>query len=131
MLICPRCGTHNYDGTYHCTRCNTPFLAQPIYVATPVYEKKPVPGRGLGVASMVLGILSIVLFCVWFLSIPFAVLGLIFGIAGLCVSKSHGNGMAVAGFVCSLVTLLFYGLIIFLMAEGGMSLYEYGRFMDF
>ena len=133
MIICPRCGAQNYDGAYSCANCNTPFAVTPVYVSNPAYTGAPVPGRGLGIASMVLGILSLVLFCIWFISGPFAVIGLILGVAGLGVSKSngYGNGTAVAGIVCSLVTLAILAVFVYLYVEGALDLYEFTRYMDF
>lgn len=37
---------------------------------------------GLSIASMVLGIISIVLFCIYYVSIPCAILAIIFGVIG-------------------------------------------------
>src|ERR1700722_10486647 len=43
---------------------------------TPPYQPVEAPKpSGLAVASMVLGIISLVLFCVWYLSIPCAIIG--------------------------------------------------------
>ena len=38
---------------------------------------------GLNIAALVLGIVSLVLWCFWFISIPCAILALIFGIIGI------------------------------------------------
>ena len=58
--------------------------------------------KGLSIASMVLGIVSIVLFCVSYLSIPCAILALIFGFVG---RKKGGKGMATAGIVLGIIAL--------------------------
>ena len=50
--------------------------------------------KGLAIASMVLGIVSLVLFCIWCICIPCAILAIVFGILSL---KSNGKGMAIAG----------------------------------
>ena len=52
--------------------------------------------KGFAIASMVLGIVALVLFCVWYLSIPCGILAIIFGILSL---KSTGKGMAIAGLI--------------------------------
>ena len=53
----------------------------------------PKPGNGLAVASMVLGIVSLVMFCLYPLVIPCAIVGIILGI----IAKVKGaGGMAVA-----------------------------------
>lgn len=71
---------------------------------TPVQQTTPtVPDRkGLAIASLVLGIVSLVFFCLWYISIPCAVLGIIFG----TMSKtSSGAGMAKAGLICSIIAI--------------------------
>ena len=80
------------------------------YPYQPQYQPQPqpreaVPGRGLGVASMVLGIISLALFCILYVSIPCAIIGLILGIAGKISSgrAGSGNGMAAAGILCSTI----------------------------
>ena len=52
--------------------------------------------KGLSIASMVLGIVSIVLFCIWYISLPCAILAIIFAVIGM---KNGGKGMAIAGLV--------------------------------
>lgn len=59
--------------------------------------------RGLAIASLVLGILSLVLCCVPFLTIPCGVAGIVTGILG---ARSSGQGMAAAGIVLSIVGLV-------------------------
>ncbi len=68
------------------------------------------PGQGLGVASMILGIFSMVISGVGVLCFPFAfvgflcaVLSIIFGIMAL---KTEGKGMGIAGIILSGVTFL-------------------------
>lgn len=74
---------------------------QPYQV--PQQPQKPV---GLGVASMVLGIISLLLSCcIPYLPLILAILGLVLGIAG--VGKNQGGkGMAIAGIVCSSISLI-------------------------
>ncbi|WP_124098285.1 DUF4190 domain-containing protein [Ruminococcus sp. Marseille-P6503] len=60
---------------------------------------------GLSVASMVLGICSIVFSCFAFISIPCAIIGVILGGASLATKKG-GKGMAVAGLVTSIISLV-------------------------
>ena len=69
---------------------------------------------GLSVASMVLGIVSIVLF--WAIGFIFAIVGLILGSIAIKECEPRGNkkggGMAIAGVVCSSIGLLIWILII-------------------
>lgn len=61
---------------------------------------------GCSVASMVLGICSLVLgCCFWYVSIPCAIVGVILGGVSLS-SKKGGKGMAVAGVVTSIIGLV-------------------------
>lgn len=55
---------------------------------------------GFAVASLVLGILSVVLFCIWFVSIPCGILAIIFG----TIDRSRsGKGMAIAGLTMGVI----------------------------
>lgn len=67
-------------------------------------EKTP----GLSVAAMVLGIVSIVIWCAWFISIPCSILALIFGILGV---KKPGKGIAITGIVTGSIALAIWVLL--------------------
>jgi hypothetical protein len=76
--------------------------------------------NGMAVTGMVLGIISLVLFFVWFLAPVLAVLGIIF--SGLGISQCNrlgqdGKGMAVAGLVCSLISAAFWTLLVVLVTS--------------
>ena len=104
---------------------------QPVYVApqAPVnpYAQPVVPGKGLGVASMVLGIVSLVLFCIWYLAIPCAIIGAALGGVAQSKAKAAGvkNGMAVAGITCSCIAL---GVAILFLLLGIIGLASIGAF---
>ncbi|MBP3325756.1 MAG: DUF4190 domain-containing protein [Coprococcus sp.] len=70
------------------------------------YPYSPQGSAGLGIASMVLGIVALVFSCcLYYVSLPCAIVGLILG--GVSLSKKKpGKGMAVAGLVCSIVSLV-------------------------
>ncbi|MBQ7416075.1 MAG: hypothetical protein IJW14_03435 [Oscillospiraceae bacterium] len=79
------------------------------YQQPPYQQAAPVPGKGLGIAGMILGIISLVFCCCTeYISIPCAVVGLILSIIGLSSAKKAGmkNGCAVAGIVCSAISLV-------------------------
>ena len=81
-------------------------------------------GKGLAIASMVLGIVSLVLcFCVW-ISVPCAIIGLILGIVSLA-KHAPGKGMALAGVITSGigVVLIILSLLGFLTGLTGLSTY--------
>ena len=85
--------------------------------------KEPVKNRkGLAIAAMVLGIVSIVFFCVWYISITCAVLAIIFGILSL---KSTRRGMAIAGIstgaVGFVLMVILYIFIFFVIGVGTYS----------
>lgn len=58
--------------------------------------------KGLSIASMVLGIVSVVMLCLYYISIPCAILAIIFAIVG---RKKGGKGMATAGLVLGIIAL--------------------------
>lgn len=70
MKYCSRCGTALDDNVAFCTNCGNaaPNPPYPYVVYQPVvYARPKIPGRGLGIASLVLGIIGIfysfVVFC--------------------------------------------------------------------
>lgn len=75
-------------------------------------EKK---SSGFAIASLVLGIIALILCCIWYISIPCAVLSIIFCI----VSKKSGpNGMATAGLILSIIALIIAILFVILIILG-------------
>lgn len=68
----------------------------------------PSPGKGMNIASMVLGIVSLVFsFCLYYLSIPMSIVGLVLGLVGTSKAKNAGQpkGMGTAGVVMNIITL--------------------------
>lgn len=61
--------------------------------------------NGLSIAALVLGIVSLVLWCVWFISIPCAILSLIFGIIGV---KRVGKGLALTGIITGAIAIVLW-----------------------
>ncbi len=82
---------------------------QPVY-QQPVQQPEKQPASGLATASMVLGILSLVLFMFPFV---ISILAIIFG--GVAKSKGNKSGMATAGLVCGIISLVLW---IFLIVVG-------------
>lgn len=64
------------------------------------------PVSNLAIASMVLGIVSFLLDCIIFISIPTAIISLVLGIISL-KEKKGGKGLAIAGIIISSIALLF------------------------
>jgi len=76
-------------------------------------------GAGMGIASLILGILSLPLcLCSWF-DIPIALLAIIFGF----VSRSQGGprGTANAGIICGFISLLLIIILIVLAFSGAID----------
>lgn len=75
--------------------------------------------NGLNIAALVLGIVSLVLWCVWFISIPCAILSLIFGIIGV---KKVGKGLALTGIITGAIALvLWVGIFVLAFMTGFME----------
>ena len=91
------------------------------------YNSPQEGGKGMAIASMVLGIVSIVLCCFWYISLTAVILGIIFAV--LSNKKVGKCGMATAGIVCSIIGMIFAIAIIViavlgLAALGGMAALE-------
>ena len=90
----------------------------------PVYQqpnvKPELPGKGMGITGMVLGIVSLALFCIWYLAIPCGIVGII--LSGIAAKKAKEvgmkNGMATAGIVCASIALGITILFVILVAIG-------------
>lgn len=74
-----------------------------------VVEEPKKEKKGFCIASLVLGIVALVFFCLWYISIPCGILAIIFGILGI---KSINKGMAIAGLITGSIGLVIATLII-------------------
>lgn len=90
----------------------------PQYGQQPYQQPKQHPKNGFCIASLVLGIIATCIFCLFYLSIPLAILSLIFGIIA---NNAEKNGLAKAGIVLSIVSLFlcvaYWAYIITVMPE--------------
>ena len=59
--------------------------------------------KGFSIAALVLGIIAIVLCCLWYVSIPCGIIALILGIIGL---KSSKRGMSIAGIITGVIGMI-------------------------
>lgn len=106
-MICKRCG-NEFEGTT-CPICGEPVTIEPPEngpVVKPVIPPPAPPKQqssGLAVASLVLGIISLVLVCfgLGFLGI----IGFLLGLISL-ICKKPGHGMAIAGIITSVIAFL-------------------------
>lgn len=83
------------------------------------------PANGMGVAALVLGIISVVGFCLYGLSILLGVLALIFGIIGrrrVRRGEANNAGMALAGIILgsigAVISAVFLALVIWAVVNG-------------
>lgn len=138
LKFCPKCGSQlaeasyqqpeqpqyqeQYQPQYQEQQYQNP---QQQYVQPPVQvyvtnEKKRIPGKGLGIASMVLGIVAFAFSCTWYISLPLGLTSLILAIVGKIKAKSAGskNGFATAGIICSIFAIAW--IIILLLGVGSL-----------
>ncbi|WP_411080609.1 DUF4190 domain-containing protein [Streptomyces sp. cmx-18-6] len=101
-----------------------PYGGYPGYDAYGQQPWGPAPANGLGTAAMVLGIVSVVVFCLYGLGIILGILALVFGLIGLGRAKrgeATNRGMAVAGIVLGSVGMViaaaFLGAVIWAIAN--------------
>ncbi len=119
-MFCNNCGKTLPEGTAFCDNCGASQSAIPAqqvsHQTVNYYNVQPYnPGKGFGAASMILGIVAALLPCfscipyvgwvISFLSLPCALLAIIFGIVGKSKSRSAGckNGMATAGLILGII----------------------------
>jgi hypothetical protein len=107
-MYCPQCGEAIADGSRFCSKCGAPTVIQHVpvqQVSIPQYVTATSRTSGMAVASLVLGIISLLLN-------PLAILAIIFG--GVALSQtSHnptlgGRGMAIAGLVLGIIVVVFW-----------------------
>lgn len=72
-------------------------------------EEKTQATKGFSIASMVLGIVAVVLFCFAYISIPCGILSIILGFIG---KNKGGKGMAIAGIVLGIIAIVLYVLTV-------------------
>ena len=92
--------------------------AYPPIPGNPVPYYIPAPagmGQGKAVASLVLGIIGVVLCQIVFISLPCQIIGLILGILA---KRQRAGGMAIAGIVLCCVGLAFSLLVLFFVILG-------------
>ena len=75
--------------------------------------------KGFCITSMVLGIIALVFFWLWYLSIPWGILAIIFGVLGI---KSVNKGMAIAGLVTGSIGLVISILIVIIILIVGIAI---------
>lgn len=77
----------------------------------------PAERKGFNITSLVLGIISVITFCWWYVSIPSGIIAIIFSIAG---KNDAGRGMGVAGMVLGIIGLVLC-IVIYILAIIGIA----------
>ena len=87
------------------------------------YGPLPRPGNGMAVASLVLGLIGMALFCVPYIGLPCAILAIVFGFIGRkrATAGASGGGLALAGLILGFVTV---ALTVLLLA-GALAIFGY------
>lgn len=100
-----------FDQVYQSPQYNAPYVQS---------ESK---GNGMGIASLVLGIISLVTFCLCCISLPLSITGLVLGIVSK-VKKKENNAIAIVGIIlCAVAIVAVLGVWIFAFATGDTSYY--------
>lgn len=124
-MECLRCNTQNSENARYCAVCGMELPQRLAYSRQA--RPEPLPGKGLGIVSMVVGICSTLSFV--YFGAPMAIAGIALGIVAnkqaKCVGKT--NGFAKAGIICSIFTLAVTTIywLIFLLAYVGAFAYSF------
>lgn len=118
MKICPKCNYSNQDFDNVCVSCGTQLDNYSHYNSfTP---NMPVITNGFSIASMILGISSIVLACCYGIGIIPGILGVIFGFMARkkidnSQGRERGSGFALAGIITGFIGILFAIVVLILL----------------
>lgn len=118
----------NNNNNFQQPNNNQPPYQQPPFQQPPMQYPSPntPPANGMGIASLVLGIIAIVSFCWWFVSIPCGIIGLILG--GVAKSKGNKSGVTTAGIVLNIIGLVLAVIFLILLLIGINFLQNYNPF---
>ena len=104
-MFCTKCGAHNHDQALACFQCGQVLQPSvpPAYGYGMPYQP-PAEGSGKAVASLVLGIISLLAWCIPLFGLPISIVGIVLGAKS---TRSNSRGMAIAGVVTSTIGLVF------------------------
>ncbi len=124
-MFCPNCGAPANENQACCTQCGAMLTAQAYPVNQPTSQRAP--GLGLAITSMVLGIVSLALFCMIYFAIPCAIVGIALGGVALSKAKKANakSGMAVAGIACSCVSLGILIVLVVAVGSTGLAIFDF------
>src|SRR5262245_15775500 len=130
LKACPKCRSASRLEAPSCLNCGHQFRTQfvpddrtrMIGAPEPTEAMGAPPAWGadsrlvnLAIASLVCGICSILLMCVWFLAVPVGVVGILLANQG---RRSTSRGLATAGLVTSIVGTAIAGIVAALWIVG-------------
>lgn len=109
-MTCPNCRNEIPEGSAFCNNCGAAVsaqnrmqpYAQPV-TNTEATQVQAAERKGFSIASMVLGITSLILWLIPLLGFPATITGLVLGILG---RKRGARKMAIAGIILCVITLL-------------------------
>lgn len=123
-------GTYQQQGEYHENTAYEQNAYQQGYYGQNAYQQMysepQKPSQAFGIASMVLGIISLVLFCSC-LNVPLAIVAVILGVIQLAKAGT-GKGMAIAGIItsCLSIVLLIGFVVMFMLSANFAEAFEQG-----
>src|SRR4030043_388958 len=112
-MFCPKCGAQIADGSNFCTSCGVAFVR--TAAVPPPRPTGIVRNSGMAVASLVLGLVGL------FVIPPSSILAIIFGAVAMNQTNKNpnlkGKGMALAGLVLGIVAIVFWVILIVILAS--------------
>lgn len=114
----PMTETVNVNTGSYSYQDNTAQYGATMYGQSEIVEEKKTPGLAIG--ALVMGIVSIVLSCCCGSGIIFAIAGLIMAIVA---NKKQKSGVGTAALICSIVGLVFNGIMLIYYIAVGASAY--------
>lgn len=103
------------ENSYYNDNASNNAYAENTYQTDPRFaERKKTSGKGI--AGLILGIVTIVLCCIPFVSVITGIIGLILAI--VCLSKKEAKGLGIAGVITSAIGLVLSVIMIFVWVFG-------------
>ena len=125
-MFCKNCGEQITDGALFCTNCGASVAEPPVQ---PAQQPVSNSGRGMGVAALVMGIVSCCLFWIPYVNtvcLLMCIAGIILSAISMKKARAAGvsSGIAVAGLVVSIVGLVLSFLFFFIYSAAIGMLYS-------
>ena len=131
-MYCPKCGYQNDEGVKFCSKCGASLIEE-------IKKTEPKKKEGLGTASLVLGIISLVLsfsciiFLPIFIVIPLALIGLILGIVNKAKKGKKFAGIilsALALVISVIMCIIFFAIVSVISDEASTDGTDLNRFLN-